>query len=136
MLVYFSVNIAVIRAFRTEFRDQFRLGRHLLIPATASVIFLFPLWGIVRPSASTLVNLLTFAAPGWLCLGSFAAGVLRIRRPPASRDGAQSSCQRTGNQQEWLTSAGARQRALADDRAAAQSSQARGRALACVAAPV
>ena len=114
VLVYFSVNIAVIRAFRTEFRDQFRLGRHLLIPATASVIFLFPLWGIVHPPAYTLVNLLPFAALGWLCLGVIAAGVLRIRRPPASRDGAQSSCQRTGNQQEWLTSAGARQRALAD----------------------
>ena len=70
MLVYFSVNIAVIRAFRTEFRDQFRLGRHLLIPATASVIFLFPLWGIVHPPAYTLVNLLPFAALGWLCLGS------------------------------------------------------------------
>ena len=117
VLVYFSVNIAVIRAFRTEFRDQFRLGRHLLIPATASVIFLFPLWGIVHPSAYTLVNLLPFAALGWLCLGVIAAGVLRARRPPASRDGAQSSCQRTGNQQERLASAGARQRALAAGRA-------------------
>jgi amino acid transporter len=29
-------------AFRTEFRDEFRLGRHLLIPAAASVVFLFP----------------------------------------------------------------------------------------------
>ena len=70
MLVYFSVNLAVIRAFRTGFRGEFRLGRHLLIPATASVIFLFPLWGIVHPSAYTLVNLLPFAALGWLCLGS------------------------------------------------------------------
>jgi Amino acid permease len=37
--------LAVIRAFRTEFRDEFRLGRHLLIAAAASVVFLFPLWG-------------------------------------------------------------------------------------------
>ncbi len=81
VLVYLSVNIAVIRAFRTEFRDQFRLGRHLLIPATAVVIFLFPLWGIVHPRAYTLVNLLPFAALGWLCLGVIAAGVLRARRP-------------------------------------------------------
>jgi hypothetical protein len=35
VLVYLAVNIAVIRAFRTEFRDQFRLWRHLLIPAAA-----------------------------------------------------------------------------------------------------
>jgi amino acid transporter len=81
VLVYLAVNIAVIRAFRTEFRDQFRLWRHLLIPATAAVIFLFPLWGIVHPRAYTLENLLPFAALGWLCLGIIAAGVLRARRP-------------------------------------------------------
>ena len=48
VLIYLAVNIAVIRAFRTDFRDEFRLGRHLLIPAAASVVFLFPLWGILR----------------------------------------------------------------------------------------
>jgi amino acid transporter len=81
VLVYLAVNLAVIRVFRTEFRDEFRLGRHLLIPATASVIFLFPLWGILHPPAYTLVNLLPFVALGWLCLGVIAAGILRIRRP-------------------------------------------------------
>jgi amino acid transporter len=81
VLVYLTGNIAVIRAFRTEFRDEFRLGRHLLIPATAAVIFLFPLWGILRPPAYTLMNLLPFAALGWLCIGAIAAGVLRARRP-------------------------------------------------------
>ena len=30
------------RAFWTGFRDQFRLWRHLLIPAEAVVVFLFP----------------------------------------------------------------------------------------------
>ena len=81
VLVYLAGNIAVIRAFRTEFSDEFRLGRHLLIPATAAVIFLFPLWGILHPPAYTLMNLLPFAALGWLCIGAIAAGVLRARRP-------------------------------------------------------
>jgi amino acid transporter len=81
VLVYLAGNIAVIRAFRTEFRDEFSFWRHLLIPATAAVIFLFPLWGILRPAAYTLVNLLPFAALGWLCLGVIAAAVLRVRRP-------------------------------------------------------
>ena len=81
MLVYLAVNIAVIRAFRTEFREQFRLWRHLLIPAAAVVVFLFPLWGIIRPPAYTLVNLLPFTALGWLGLGAIAAAVLRARRP-------------------------------------------------------
>ncbi len=81
VLIYLAVNIATIRAFRTEFRDQFRLWRHLLLPAAAAVLFLFPLWGILHPHAYTLVNLLPFAALGWLCLGVIAAGVLRARRP-------------------------------------------------------
>ncbi|HEY6312669.1 MAG TPA: APC family permease [Streptosporangiaceae bacterium] len=81
VLVYLAVNLAVIRAFRTEFRDQFRLVRHLLIPAAAVVVFLFPLWGIIRPPAYTLVNLLPFTALGWLGLGAIAAAVLRARQP-------------------------------------------------------
>jgi amino acid transporter len=81
VLIYLAVNVAAIRAFRTEFRDEFRLGRHLLVPATAAVLFLFPLWGILHPRARTLVDLLPFAALGWLCLGTIAAGVLRARRP-------------------------------------------------------
>jgi len=81
VLVYLTGNIAVIRAFRTEFRDEFKLWRHLIIPAAAVVIFLFPLWGILHPRAYSLVNLLPFAALGWLCLGVIAAAVLRARRP-------------------------------------------------------
>jgi amino acid transporter len=81
VLIYLAVNVATIRAFRTEFRDQFRLWRHLLFPAAATVLFLFPLWGILHPPAYTLVNLLPFVALGWLCLGLVAAGVLRTTRP-------------------------------------------------------
>ena len=81
VLVYLTGNLAVIRAFRTEFRAEFKLWRHLIIPATAVVIFLFPLWGIIHPPAYTLMNLLPFAALGWLCLGAIAATVLRARQP-------------------------------------------------------
>jgi amino acid transporter len=81
VLIYLAVNIAAIRAFRTEFRDQIRVWRHLVLPGAAAVLFLFPLWGILHPRAYTLVNLLPFAALGWLCLGVIVAGVLRARRP-------------------------------------------------------
>jgi amino acid transporter len=81
VLVYLAVNLATIRAFRTEFRDEFRLWRHLLVPAAAAVLFLFPLWGILHPRGHRLVDLLPFAALGWLCLGVIAAGILRARRP-------------------------------------------------------
>jgi amino acid transporter len=83
VLVYMAVNLAVIRSFRTEFRAEFRLGRHLLIPATATVLFLFPLWGILHPQAYTLMTVLPFIAVGWLGIGAITASVLRSRRPAA-----------------------------------------------------
>jgi len=42
---HLAVNIAVIRAFRIKFREEFRLWRHLVIPGAAALLFLFPLWG-------------------------------------------------------------------------------------------
>jgi len=75
------VNVAVIRAFRTEFRGEFGLWRHLLVPATAIVLFLFPLWGILHPRARQLADLLHFTALGWLCLGVIVAVILQARRP-------------------------------------------------------
>ena len=81
VLIYLAVNVSAIRAFRTGFRDDFRFCRHLLIPATAAVFFLFPLWGILHPRGRTVMNLLPFATLGWLGLGVIAASVLRARRP-------------------------------------------------------
>jgi len=91
VLVYTAVNIAVIRAFRTEFRQEFRLGRHLLIPAAAIAVFLFPLWGILFPGAYTLMNLLPFIALGWLLIGAAAAVILRARRPAAFQAAGEGS---------------------------------------------
>ncbi len=81
VFVYLAVNVSAIRAFRTGFRGEFRVWHHLLVPATAAVFFLFPLCGILRPRAWTLMDLLPFAALGWLCLGVIAVGTLRARRP-------------------------------------------------------
>jgi amino acid transporter len=81
VLIYLAVNIATIRAFRRQFRDEFRFWRHLMLPAGAALLLLFPLWGIVHPRAYTLVNLLPFVALGWLFLGIIAAGLIQARRP-------------------------------------------------------
>ena len=79
VLVYLALNIGTIRAFRTEFRAEFRPGRHLLVPAAAIIAFAFPLWGVLHPHR--LTDLLPFLAVAWLGLGAIAAGVLRARRP-------------------------------------------------------
>ena len=82
VLIYLAVNLSAIRAFRTGFLAQFRVWRHLVIPAAAAVFFLFPLWGILHPRGRALMDLLPFTALGWLGLGFIAARVLRARRPP------------------------------------------------------
>ena len=81
VLIYLAVNLSAIRAFRTGFRAEFRVSRHLVIPAAAAVFFLFPLWGILHPRGRALMDLLPFTALGWLGLGFIVAGVLRARRP-------------------------------------------------------
>jgi len=81
VLLYLALNMATIRAFRTEFRDDFRLWRHLLVPATAAILLLFPLWGILHPRTHRLVDLLPYAALAWLCIGAVTAGALWARRP-------------------------------------------------------
>jgi amino acid transporter len=81
VLIYLALNIATIRAFRTEFRGEFKVGRHLLAPAAAAVLFMFPLWGLLHPRTHYLADLLPFIALSWLALGVIAAGILRARRP-------------------------------------------------------
>jgi amino acid transporter len=100
VLIYLSVNVAVVRAFRTEFRSEFRPGRHLLIPVAASVVFLFPLWGILFPGPYTLMNLLPFIAFGWLLAGAGAAAIVRIRRPTVFRRLGQVAAPGEGRQLE------------------------------------
>jgi hypothetical protein len=80
-LVVLIAFVASLCCASTEFRDEFRLWPHLLVPVTAAVLFMFPLWGILHHPADKLVDVLPFTALGWLCLGAIAAGVLRTRRP-------------------------------------------------------
>jgi hypothetical protein len=81
VLIYLAVNVALIRAFRTDFADEFRVFPHLVLPAAAALLFLFPLWGILHPRTHNLVARLPFAALAWLIVGVVVAGVLHARRP-------------------------------------------------------
>jgi amino acid transporter len=74
VLVYLAVNIAVIRAFRTEFREEFRFWRHLVIPAVATLLLLFPLWGILRPRSDPAVRSLREAGQSIHARRSWPAG--------------------------------------------------------------
>jgi amino acid transporter len=79
VLIYLAVNLSAFRASRTGFRAEFRVWRHLVIPA-AAVVFFF-LSGDPAPARRALMDLLPFTALGWLGLGFIAASVLRAQRP-------------------------------------------------------
>jgi amino acid transporter len=85
ILTYLGVNIATIRVFRREFRRDFRLVPHLLLPAAAALLLLFPLWGVLHPRTHMLVNLLPFSAFLWLGVGGLAAGAPKLKSSPKLR---------------------------------------------------
>ena len=95
VLIYLAVNLSAIRAFRTELRSEFRVWRHLVIPASAVVFFLFPLWGILHPRGRALMDLLPFTALGWLGLGLSPSASCGPGGRPASRRWARFSCRPT-----------------------------------------
>jgi amino acid transporter len=84
VLIYMAVNIATISVFRGEFRPDFRWVRHLVVPAAAALLLLFPLWGILHPRTHMLVNLLPFSALAWLGIGVLAAVILKTRSSGSS----------------------------------------------------
>ena len=87
VLIYLAVNVAAIRAFRTEFRDEFTLGRHLLVPATAVILFLFPLWG----------SFIRRAGSWWTCCPSpHSAGSAWESSPSASSGRQQAGLETLG----------------------------------------
>ncbi len=79
VLIYLAVNVATIRAFRRDFRRDFRFVRHFAVPATAALLLLFPLWGVLHPPTHKLPDLLPFIAFGWLGLGAVVLGLRKAR---------------------------------------------------------
>ena len=79
VLIYLAVNVATIRAFRRDFRRDFRFVRHFAVPATAALLLLFPLWGVLHPPTHKLPDFLPFIAFGWLCLGAVVLGLRKAR---------------------------------------------------------
>jgi hypothetical protein len=71
-----------VDSFRTEFREEFRLWRHLVIPAVATLLLLFPR-GDPADACLHTDGSTAFMALGWLCIGAIAAGFLRTRRTAA-----------------------------------------------------
>ena len=83
IILFISVSVTMIVAFRTRYRDEFNPITHMLFPLAAIAIFAIPLVGTFYPRPEAPFSWLPFVALGWLVLGIFVALWLSARRSDA-----------------------------------------------------
>jgi amino acid transporter len=81
IIAYILVNLALIVAFRTKDRSEFKPVRHLLMPLGGIAIFAFPLVGTFYPMPAFPFNILPYIAVGWAVVGIGVVVWLARKRP-------------------------------------------------------
>ena len=88
ILLFISVSVAVLVAFRTKYKPDFKPHLHVLLPILAIGIFAIPLVGTFYPVPSYPYNILPYVVLGWLVVGiGVTAWLARNRADVLSRIG-------------------------------------------------
>lgn len=83
MIVYALGNLALPVFYWKEYRSEFSVLKHLLVPATAVGLLVYVLYRTVWPVPAFPLNVPAYAALGWLLLSLLIVWGLARRRPEA-----------------------------------------------------
>ncbi len=81
LLVYISINLALIAFFRRDYPSEFNVFRHGVLPVIASVMMLLPIYGLVWPVPAYPNNLVPYIVVAWVVLGAVYLYFIARRRP-------------------------------------------------------
>jgi amino acid transporter len=87
IIIYIVTNVSCFVLYWRDFRDEFRIGRHAVLPLVATVVILFPLIASIAPRVFfdfSNTYPLTLAGPIlgiWFVIGLVYYAYLRARRP-------------------------------------------------------
>lgn len=79
ILIYLIMSLAGIRYFRTAYREQLSVVRHVAVPLVAFAIFALALYASVWPVPAFPYNLMPYIILAWLLLGIVVLTNLRNR---------------------------------------------------------
>jgi amino acid transporter len=87
ILIYIVTNISCFVLYWRDYRDEFKVGRHLVLPLVATVVILFPFVATIAPNVFfdfSNTYPLTLAGPVlgiWFLIGLAFYAYLRVRKP-------------------------------------------------------
>ncbi len=81
VITYILINLALMRFYWRDYRAEFSLVRHALLPVLASILMLLPIYGLLWPVPSYPNNLVPYIMLGWVLLGGVYLLVVARSRP-------------------------------------------------------
>jgi amino acid transporter len=81
VITYILVNLALIVFYRRDYRAEFSIWRHGVLPVVASLLMLLPIYGLVYPVPAYPNNLVPYIMLLWIVLGGIYLFLVARRRP-------------------------------------------------------
>lgn len=81
VVIYILVSIAVIFFYRRQYRDEFSLLRHGVIPVAAVIVMLLPIYGQLHPLPAYPNNWAVYLIPVWMVIGGTYLYYLHTKKP-------------------------------------------------------
>jgi amino acid transporter len=81
VFIYILMSLAVIRFYRREHRQEFKVIRHGILPVATAAIMILPIYGQLHPTPAYPNNWAIWLLIAWVAVGVLYLLTLRSRRP-------------------------------------------------------